>query len=295
MNEEFYIIETKDIKMFLSPNCKNGNINFDLEYFILKNDKEHMFCVQNSTHNCPYLENRKLVHLREYIFNIYKEIADKQLTEFIESNIDNYDFYLNKIGRSIITFPNINILDNIEKRIEYDFLHININFDKFINNGTIELKFDNIYCYYNLISQKHICFKEDSKNIDISPLYLIYRGDEYKLLVFEQYKIGKAPHAYIELIELNRFLKNKASVKLVMKDNKIYTYKSSSSNLTASYLISFSSDNTGNPLEFELIGRYFLTPKPQKDITLEDLDYLQYRQFKHKINLNTEYDFKPIN
>lgn len=289
MNKKLYTVETENIKIFLSLNYINDNTNFNIEYFILKNDEEHIFSAQNSAYNCPNLKNRKFVYLREYIFNIYKKMADKQLAEFIESNINNYDFYLNNISKDIINLPNINILDNIEKKINSRFA--NVNFSEFINSGIIQLEFKYISCYYNLISQKHICFKSDNKNMDISSLDFIYSGEEYKLLAFEQYKRNKAPHAYIELMKLNCFLKDKASVKLVMKNNEIYTYNNKGSILTAHDLIYLLEDSP----KFEFASMYYLTPKPSTEIKLDDLDYLQYRQTKHKINLNTKNDFKPIN
>jgi hypothetical protein len=251
---------------------------FRFKAFTVESDKDNYFVESNiSDRYCP--DNRKSVHIEDYLYKLYKAEADVQLRNYIDKNINRYDFY-NETDNNDFKFWG-NVINNagLEPLCHH---HCELNFSE-LTEGIVRIVMNHIHCRYSFVEKKTLEYIPPSyaKSEKIkSALEVMYSGKLNEYLALEQYRLGLAVPAYDELAKLREFLKDKKSVKLVMKSRKIHELKKDSLQVT-DILKHFSYDDK---LCFWLNNDYWLKPRIEQCQPLEQLDYLQHGKHQHYIN-----------
>lgn len=175
----------------------------------------------------PIVEITKIICLQ------FAELLEKELNSFIGKNINNISYFFEKEERTdanrnkYYTNPDfLNISD-----IGIDFLNENADikhkarvhtssciYDK-INHSI--LKYSPSY-YYNENDVIEVDMKE--KKILTEPAVImnqVYsKVDLCKILAYKQYELGITPPFYNEIAKINRFLKDKKTVTVILNNNR---------------------------------------------------------------------------
>lgn len=219
-----------------------------------------------------------IVSLRDYIYSKIRIQADSDLKDYIAEHIGDVEFYTKKYedGRDEFFSQGMNFKDEFPEISE----EIDISLDK-IGDGLVNCKIAYSQCIYDLVQDKFISIKSsdyhDAK--DIAPLDIFYKRDLRKIIAIEQYKIGKAHKLFTEIVNLNKFLDGKKSVKLVMKNGDIHTLKGKG-DIRASQILNFAND------KIYIDDNYNLMPRMGRYIEAKELDYLQFGKNKYTIDSN---------
>lgn len=254
--------------------------------FTVDYDTENYFVNSYSTNEpCPV--GRKPLHLKDYLYNIYKAEADAQLRKYIDDNINNYIFYSRYDGHDFPFWSNV--INNVG--VEPVFRHYpEVNLSD-VMNGIVGIMINNVMCRYDFVSRKIAGFGSNNYhsiyNESISAMGVFYRSHLDGLVALEQYRRGMSVPAYDELVRLREFLQDKKSVKLVMKSSIVHELKSDT--LRVSDILKQYSDN--GRLQFKLNDSYYLKPQIKQCLPLDDLDYLQYGKHRHYIDQDKLYNY----
>lgn len=206
-----------------------------------------------------------------YIIDVVKAQAIKELDNYIAENIHRTEFYTKKDEYNHYTF-----FQYIHYK-EPDFDNIqryNIEYHK-IYEGIVNMSINNIPFEYDLIEDKIVKIAEG-----ITPLNIIF-GYEINLnniIARAQYQRGYANKTYTELMNICKFLDDKKSVKLVLKDGTVINSSTTSIN---QILTKRNDEKT-----YQINHCYDFKPRPRKNIDLSELDYFQYSKQKYKLNID---------
>lgn len=217
-------------------------------------------------------EGKTYVSLYNYLYDKLKVEADKQLKEYINNNINNKDFYTKKDEYNHFFRDNLfadGELPNIKKEIKIYLDGIAEGVVNCIIGGYIS-------CKYDIIQDKFIEIKEHYNSKRITPLDVFYGCYLDYILAIEQYNRGIAHKAFTEIVNLNKFLKGKKSIKIALKDGRVLELKKD--NIKASDILSITND------EFVLNHNYYFRPMIDEELPLTEVDYLQYSKTIYKIN-----------
>ncbi len=112
----------------------------------------------------------------------------------------------------------------------------------------------------------------------------LYGEELYQVLALEQYKIGKAPTAYIELAKLVKFLEGKTSIKVILKNGTVHKLiKPHKRTIQAGDILTVMKRK--DKTEFVLQDNVYLKPRLGENLSLEALNCLQFGKQKHYFNV----------
>ena len=266
---------------------QNGNITVYVEWkgkefkfmgFTVDNDPESYYVIYKSSYD-PLPNDKIVVEMGKYLFNLYKTEADNQLQKYIENNINDYTFYGEYQNNSFPFWSNVintaGTMPKSDTNYEVDLTDI--------MDGVVRLSTNGMYCKYNFIERMSIGFDSHYSRTEpiCSAMEIFYRGNVLnELLALEQYKRGVGVPAYNEIVKLKEFLQEKKSVKIVMKSGEIYDLKKD--NITVRDILNHYYND--GKLCFNLNNSYYLKPNMRYVQPLSELDYLQYGKHKHYIS-----------
>lgn len=218
-----------------------------------------------------------ITSLREHIYGKIKVQADSELKDYIKKHINDTAFYTEKDEYEYKFFSR-----GVNSKDAYPEIDENINLTYgSIGHGLVNCTINNRYCVYDLVQDKFISIRSSSYSdaVDVTPLQIFYGRELNFIIALEQYKLGKAHPAFTEVVNLNKFLEGKKSVKLKMTNGKVHELKSTSSEVRANQIIECING------VFSMENNYHLSPRLEKDHTgLEFLDCLQFGKQTYKIN-----------
>jgi len=213
-----------------------------------------------------------IVSLSEYIYAKLKVQADADLKDYIAEHINDTTFY--KVYRFFDRYCSFK--DTYPEIDE----NINLSYEN-IARGLVNARIArSSYCVFDLVQDKFQSIKaseyKDAK--DKTPLQVFYGSMLDSIMAVEQYKRGIAHPAFTELVNLNKFLDGKKSVKLVMKSGKVHELKTKGSEVRASLIVEF------RTAKFYLNTSYYMAPRFAYNTEVSELDYLQFGRQTYKIH-----------
>lgn len=234
------------------------------------------FIFSDSNLSSLKIHYNEVVKLRDFILAVVDKELEKQLKEYIEKHINTFDFYNNK--KEDFYYHNINkIGKNLSDIISNDYSELIYNE---LPKGNIKVKYTDRanLISYNLIS-KEFTFENSSKSSLLDTFYT--KSELNVILAYSQYIKGLAPEPYKTLAKISEFLNNKKSIKLVMKDNSLYSYKPRYGSVNLLEL--FEPISIENYLTFKF-NRYLSSNLFNNKYSLKDLQCLQYSSQRKEID-----------
>ena len=282
MSNKLFEIKNKDVTIVLEQSY-GGEGQF--EFYELYLNSEPTIRYRKSYYGgSPYDKSinndNKYYNISDFVYNKLKELADKELEQYLNKNINNMKLYKikdNSWGSSDIWFNLYKCKDEHEVKVEY----VNSDYNE-ITEGIMSICYNHCHiCKYDLNEGKFISLMEEryGKTKIKTPLEIIYCEDLTQLLLVEQYKRGTCHKAFTELVNLNKFLKDKKSIKILLKDGTEIKMVDKYS-VRISDLLQFMEDN-----KFYINNSYDMKPRPSKVIDINELDCIQYGKNKYYINV----------
>ena len=253
-------------KLVLENNKSNGSMDL---YAIVVGDEIYKL---NEYYRYSICDKYNNINLNNHIYDVLHKRLESELNTYIENNVNNYDFY------------DYDFFDNT-CRIEKDF-------DSHLKNLAFELDYSNIS---DGIVKIYIDYKTKLTynliNHQLSEFELIeyVYGKSYLniMVAHKQYEQNKAHPAFKEIMECNKFLNGKKSVKLVINEIE-YKYQSG-------YNITFSSLFRLYDNKFYIKDYLNIKPTLKVQLPIKSLQYLKYGNKIHKINVDNMYKNDIIN
>lgn len=269
-----YEIKANDLTILL--NNPNSEGKFEFEGLILNRQPDTVY-----RRYIPYIdegyEGKKIISISNYLFDKMKAAADEQLEKYIQDNINNMDFYTEKGESGNYIFwgrYNINFIDKYPK-IEDSRSRIGLND---IVEGIASCSINRSICEYDFIQDKITITKyEYGDNREMTPLEVFYGGSLNHIVAVEQYRKGTAHPAFTEIVNLNKFLEGKKSVKIILKDGQVIEYKNAYGIYSGDILELY-------PSGFYIDDNYRMSPRINKHLPISELDYLQFGKNIYRIN-----------
>lgn len=225
----------------------------------------------------------EFISIRTYLFNMIKNKADKELKEYIDANINNFDFYTEQIPMNeqeydgkFVFFTNHIYFEESEyyknQNMEMDLCEI--------AEGIVELNINSCDITFDFRLNEFTKITKGSHNDKriVTPLEVFYSGMLHKILAFEQYKKGIAHKAFTEIINLGKFLEGKKSVKIILKNGR--------GTITLKERVSVNGLLTMFKGDFYINDSYQMEPRLNGRLPMIELDYLQYGKNIYKINID---------
>jgi len=290
MSDKLYQIKNGAITLYVQ--MKYNGINFEFVGLTVDGDS-NFYQPHVSIYDIDLVDGMPRVGLDQYLLDKFKTLADEQLKDYLDKNIEDmsvYDINDNGFERLWRNAGDISTQKSICCRQAID--------------GVIGFEVENMACLYDFVGNKVISYSNQYSEEDhgITPLRIFYGKRLNCLLAQEQLKRGFTPPFYTELVKLNRFLSGKKSVKLVMKDGAVHEYKHHHGDeVSITSLLYFNSRNATEP--FSLENSYDLRPRFVSNRPVAELDYLQYGKERHYIDpvalkqlsgKDTDYDQRTI-
>ncbi|GCD12633.1 hypothetical protein [Clostridium tagluense] len=278
-----YQLRNGNMTTLLSGADTNGK--FEFEGLMIDSIPNVVFKKYIWSHDVQIADGVKYVEIGTYIFDKLKESADQQLKEYIENNINDTVFYTNMNQNDSCFLTN-----NHSWEDEYPKIQRNVSTSySEAGEGIFKITIDGIICVYDFKEAKFIKFEKEYNNSydkdkkEITPLDIFYRRNLNLILAIEQYRKGTAHNVFTELVNLNKFLNGKKSVKINFKNDigkkgKIVTLKSNNSVSSNGLFTIFNN-------EFYINDSYNMQPRLDKRLPLSELDYLQFGKKTYKINV----------
>lgn len=281
MNTELFPIVQGDTTLYAKPN-HNGMV-YSVVGFTVKRDLEHYYCVSpSSATNDAIPEGMVAIGIADYLLAFYKGVADQQLNDEIERQVTTCDMQ-HLLNEELYKRFWTNAITLAGKEVPKDEdVHASL---VSIVKGVVTCTIDRVTCIYDFNKGEHIAFRDEyrGKLLDVTPVKIFYGKTLLYRIAEEQNKRGLAPMAYMELTRLNQFLQEKKSVKLVMKDGKVYDIRPYlGSELQARNILS--ANYNDDRMVYVLRDSYVMKSRLTEDVDLDELDYLQFRNIKHYIN-----------
>lgn len=234
-----------------------------------------------------------VISLPNYFENMIEVIANNELKDYIDANINDVSFYTsmeNEDDRKFFRNINTYTLDYKpkENHIEYDYSDLlPRGYVKLYVNNNYVLVFDvclDVFTSINRLNRFNSKFR-DSDNVKALEIVYGYKWDLVEILAIAQYINGNCHSAYRELINLQDFFNtgDKKSIKIVLKDGSTYSLKPDYG-LRVNQLFSYNDDDK----RFELANNYNILPHTfvKKEKTIADLDYLLFGKKKYYVDVD---------
>lgn len=219
----------------------DNNCEMKCDWCVLKNDPNKIFCLdedildeksyKGKTDQKILNSNLQILNLKEIIRNQLQEIIQNEINKFIDTNINNISYFFEKSKSVDSNTPKFNKIPSfiVVYEVGIDLLKTNsysikekvnmfVKNIKFrdIGNGKIHFGFDRYRntddVTYDLKTMK---FEESNSEL-LSKLYS--KETLKKFLAYEQYKKAITPDYYNEIAKINRFLQNKKTINVLLKD-----------------------------------------------------------------------------
>lgn len=267
--KKLHELKKDGLTLLLENNKSDGRMN--LYAILIDND----IYILNDFYRYNICDKYNEINLSNHIYNILNSKLENELNNYIETNINNYEFYNNEFFNNSYRFKK-----------DYDANLTNIDYTYYLENitdGLIKTTIDNrAFCTYNIITNELSDFTYNSYNNEIKKdsnlIEFVYSKLQLNImLAHKQYEQNKAHPKFKEIMDCNKFLQGKKSVKLVI-DNEEYTYKSDYDSILFTYLFRFI-DN-----KFYIYDSYQLKPNLKKSLPIEKLQHLKYGRKIYKIN-----------
>jgi hypothetical protein len=259
-------LKMENFTLILENNKSNGSMDL---YAIVVGDEIYKL---NEYYRYSICDKYNNINLNNYIYDVLHTRLASELNTYIENNINNYDFY------------DYDFFDN-DCKIKNDFdSHLkNLGFELSFNNiskGIVQINIDyKTKCFYDLVKQELSEF---------NLLQCVYSESDLNIMVaHKQYELNKAHPAFNEIIECNKFLSGKKSVKLVIGEIE-HKYQSG-------YSINFASLFRLNNGEYYINDSFNLNPRIKAPLPISTLQCLKYGNKIHKINIDNVYKNDIIN
>jgi hypothetical protein len=268
MEEKLYTIHNGKVTLYVRREYGGEKFEFkglmvedDASYYTPFADEDSRIRLDDGEHPCA--------GLYAYLEDVYKAMADAELADYLEEHIRDRDFYIcDRRDTPQVWYTAGHVPEPRH--------HTNLVLERVID-GIIGYEVDHTICLYDLVNKKHIGYKSGFRDAEVqtTPMRVFYGKYLEQLLALEQHKRGAAPPAYTELTRLAAFLKDKKSVKLVMKDGGLHELKPHNGcDVSLSRLLSI--DPTDEKYPFTLHDDYDLKPRFERGRHLADLDCIRY-------------------
>ncbi len=262
---DVYKIQNNDFTILLERPDGNGNFGF---YGLIVNNNPDVIYLPYVSEWTKKEEGKIYISLYHYINDKVKKQADVQLKEYIDKNINNQDFYTKKFFRNHL------FADGELPIVERD---VRLYLDG-IGDGIVYFKINSCYSgKYDIMQDKIIMLEHSYDNKEVTLLDVFYGDYLNYIIAVEQYNRGIAHKTFTEIVNLNKFLKGKKSIKIVLKDGRIFKLKKDI--IKAYDILSIIGD------KFFINDSYYFKPRLNERVSLSELDYLQYGKMTYKINV----------
>lgn len=273
MKNKLYELKNNGLTILLKSGSDKGDLKFEgliVDYKPHIVYKDYLWTSENKN-------DKTYMKITDYLYNKLKDEADIQLQEYINNNISNMNFYYKKDEYNQYTFWS-RINSFFDKYPEIDN-YINIDLSDVVE-GIVNCNVNNAYCIFDFTKDEFIEIKHKyNEQKKVIPLDIFYGKHLDLILAIEQYNKGIAHKTFTEVINLNKFLKDKKSIKIQLKNGCIIKYKNWFK-VEAGHIIEVYNG------EFYITNNYDMTPRPKKPIPITELDYLMFGRKKYKVNIN---------
>ncbi|MCI8617430.1 MAG: hypothetical protein HFJ60_04210 [Clostridia bacterium] len=271
---------------------------FKINWCRLKDKPDQLICLNIECDKLSEEIKEKeipIVNITEMIRLQFMELLEKELNSFIGKNINNISYFFEK---DEYTDANRN-----KYYANPEFLKISdIGIDFFNENASIEQKskVHTSFCIYDEINKSKLKYKpsayysEKIVEIDMKEnkiltepstiMNLVYSEvDLCKILAYKQYELGITPPFYNEIAKINRFLKDKKTITVLLKDNTEIKIEADITDIIDFYNGVFSINRNLLNLSYDEANR--------EKVDINNLKAL--RHGKTEISINTE-NLKPL-
>jgi hypothetical protein len=258
---KLYKIQEGDLVFFLGK--RYNGVSFDIQGFKVKGDGTYYA-----------LHGKDGVNLESYLLSKFQALADKELADYFNSNINDMKMY---------EPVHIDAIWGNAGEKPYTPFVTDIVCNKLMK-GIAGLAVNSTVCLYDFVAKTTAGFLDRYSNTSMDTTLLkVFYGRYLKcLLAFEQYNRGVSHPVYNEFVRLREFLKGKKSVKLVIEDGVVHEYKMHTASITPRSLIYL--EESGTPCYFMLNNGYYLRPGFDKACSIQELDYIGYGRERYRID-----------
>jgi hypothetical protein len=276
-----YEMKNGKVTVILSGSNSDGQFNFES----VKVSTKPNVIFRRYTYGQKAPEGMELVSLGDYIYDKVKATADTALKDYIAKHINDMDFYYEKSEEyGYAFFDSANNWKDEYPKMDRD---ICISLSD-VAEGIITGSVHGYLFTYDLVKDKFTSLRSHSYNgsQEIEPLRVIYGQHLRFILALEQYRLGKAHPAFTEVVNLNKFLDGKRSVKLNMKNGKTYELKTRhNGDVYAGQIIEFIKG------KFYLNDNYDLKPR----LNLKYGDHMEVSELESITYAKQSYTLNPKN
>lgn len=273
--EKVYKMEKRNgITVYLNNHDYNGDFSF---YGLTADNKPGIMFIKCAI--CRQKAEGTEIEIAEYLYNKIKTEADKQLNEYIDQHINDTEFYTDKNDRGKFFFGKRMLFTDEYKEKKPT---INISYS-YIVDGLVYLSVNNAALIFDFKTDtfadpiKSIHSYEENEKLTF--MDVLYGCDLDLILATEQYKRGIAHKAFTEIVNLNKWLDGKKSVKLIFKDGSSTKVETGGSNVNSFYILSLIDKN------FVVDDSYYMKPRLKYNyIPVSALNYLQFGKNTYRIN-----------
>lgn len=275
---KMYELKNGDLTILLKGGNSDGK--FEFEGLTVANKPNIIFKKYIWSRDNKEVDGKQLIEIGDYLFDKLKTEADKQLEEYIEQNINNQSFWTENNNEHYNFFTRtLSFKDECpQQRIDKDVSYYEI------GEGIVTLIVNRILCVYDFNQDKFIRLtseysRADEKK-DFTPLEVFYNKMELsQILAVEQYKRGVAHKTFTEIVNLNKWLEGKKSVKLNLKDGRVIEIKNNGE-ITARSIINIVEN------EFYINDYYYMKPRINATLPISELESLQFSRSTYLINID---------
>lgn len=294
---DFGEVELLANKEELYMNFEN-KAQFKINWCRLKDKPEELICLNQEFDKLSEEIKEKeipIVDITEIISLQFADLLEKELNSFIGKNINNISYFFEK---------DEHIDANRNKYYTNpEFLEISdIGIDFLNENADIKHKsrVHTSFCIYDKINNSILKYipshystdkiiEVDMKERKILTESVVIMNQVYskvdlcKILAYKQYELGITPPFYNEIAKINRFLKDKKTVTVVLNDDREIKTEADITDIIDFYNGCFS-------LERKLLGLPYFEPDKEK-VNINNLKALRHGRME--ISINTE-NLKPL-
>jgi len=268
------MLEIKNGPVCILVNDPKHNGSFEFSGLML-NSKPDVVYKDHIWGSEPEIPGKTSVSMSVLIYDKLKAMADAELKSFIDSNIERKDFYTQKSEYGRYTFFEESRYSDVIPKEQFS---LGITYSR-ITEGVIEGTINHVQFAYDLIQGEFTEIKNCYGDRDtLAPIDVFYSQPErLERLAIEQYLKGIAHPVFTEMVNLNKFLQGKKSVKLVLKNGSTHELKYD--HINAKNIVNI----VGS--QFFIEDSYWLKPRLQEGyLPIKDLDYLQFAKKVYRIN-----------
>ena len=278
-NDKKYEIRNEKVTVLVKGPDYKGNFAFD---GLIVNAEPNIIYKEYVDRREKEDPGKTFVLIQDYLYAKLKKEADAELGVYIEKNINNQDFYTEKMVNCPTNYSfwdtGLNFKDQYPDVVRSGYL----NFGK-ISEGVVQQTINGVNVIFGFIQDAFISMKwehaHENDDEQVTPMEIFYdRLNE--ILAIEQYRRGIAHPAYTEIVNLNKWLEGKQSVKIVLKNGTVYECKArtTGAGVQARSIITLYGEI------FYIKDSFLLRPKLDEKLPIADLDYLQYGKHSYRVN-----------